>query len=68
MAELAAGVAPRELVPGDPDELVRLAARLSVFADGMCDAGSKLGDITAAGWEGPAAQAFQGLVGKQPAQ
>jgi hypothetical protein len=33
MAELAAGVGGREPVPGNPDELERLAARLEVFAD-----------------------------------
>jgi hypothetical protein len=66
--ELAAGVAARDLVPGDPDELERLAARLDVLADGMSDAGTKLADVHAAGWVGPAADAFTGLVGEQPAK
>jgi hypothetical protein len=50
--DLAAGVRARDLVPGDPDELDRLAARLSVFANGMADAAAKLGDVEAAGWTG----------------
>jgi len=65
-AELAAGATARDLVPGDPDELDRLAARLSVFASGMTDAADKLGDVEAAGWTGPAAQAFSTLAGEQP--
>lgn len=65
-AELAAGATARDLVPGDPDELDRLAARLSVFASGMSDAADKLGNVEAAGWTGPAAEAFSTLVGEQP--
>ena len=65
-AELAAGATARDLVPGDPDELDRLAARLSVFASGMSDAADKLGNVEAAGWTGPAAQAFSTLVGEEP--
>jgi hypothetical protein len=68
MAELAAGVRALDLVPGDPDELDRLAARLDVFAGGMGDAANKLTDVHAAGWTGPAADAFGGLVGEQPAK
>jgi hypothetical protein len=62
--ERAVGVAARDLVPGDPEELDRLAARLDVFAGGMT--ASKLGDVHAAGWVGPASDALGGLVGEQP--
>ncbi len=67
-AELAIGVGVRELVPGDPEELGRLAARLAVFGGGMSEAGGKLANVHAAGWTGPASDAFQGLVGEQPAK
>jgi hypothetical protein len=65
-AELAAGIAARDLVPGDPDEVDRLAAKLSVFATGMNDAAHMLSDVQAANWTGPAAEAFSALVGDQP--
>jgi hypothetical protein len=65
-AELLSGATARDLVPGDPDALDRLAARLDVLARGMSDAARKLGDVEAAGWSGPAADAFSALVGEQP--
>jgi hypothetical protein len=65
-AELVAGASARDLVPGDPDSVDRLAARLSVFAEGMSDAASTLNDVQTAGWSGPAAEAFSTLVGEQP--
>jgi len=66
--ELGIGVGARELVPGDPEELGRLAARLAVFGGGMSEAGGKLANVHAAGWTGPASDAFAGLVGEQPAK
>jgi hypothetical protein len=68
LTDLAPGVGALDLIPGDPDELGRLAARLSVFGEGMSDAGTTLADVEAVGWTGPAADAFQGLVGEQPAK
>gem|GEM_PF-2431352 len=53
-------------MPGNPDELDRLAARLSVFGDGMSDAGAALTNVQAVGWRGPAAEAFSGLLDEQP--
>jgi hypothetical protein len=58
----------RELVPGDPEELGRLAARLAVFGGGMSEAGGRLANVHASGWTGPASDAFAGLVGEQPAK
>jgi hypothetical protein len=68
LTELAPGVGALELIPGNPDELGRLAARLSVFGEGMSEAATTLADVEAVGWTGPAADAFQGLVGDQPAK
>jgi hypothetical protein len=68
LTELAPGVGALDLIPGNPEELGRHAARLSVFGEGMSEAGTKLADVDAAGWTGPAADAFQGLVGEQPAK
>lgn len=67
MADLAPGVGGRELVAGDPDELDRLATRLSELADGMLQAAAALTDVEVAGWRGLAADAFSALVGDQPA-
>jgi hypothetical protein len=64
--ELALGARPQELVPGDPDDVDRLAARLRTFADGMGEAARRMGSVTADEWRGPAGDAFRRLVGSHP--
>jgi hypothetical protein len=65
-SDLAVGARPLDLVPGNPDELDRLAARLSTFAIGMADAAYELGSIRAGEWRGPAGDAFRTLISDQP--
>ena len=65
-SDLAVGARPLDLVPGNPDELDRLAARLSTFAVGMADAAYELGSIRAGEWRGPAGDAFRTLISDQP--
>ncbi len=65
-SDLAVGARPLDLVPGNPEDLDRLASRLSTFAVGMAEAADHLGSIKAGEWKGPAGDAFRTLIGEQP--
>ena len=67
-SELAVGADARQLVPGDPERLDALAARLSSFAEAMGTAASRLREIERGEWTGAGADAFRRLVGEQPAR
>lgn len=65
---LTLGASYRQLVPGDPDELEQLVARLASLAQGMVKAAGRLRGIEAGKWQGEAADAFRQLLGEQPAK
>ncbi|MDP9070624.1 MAG: hypothetical protein M3N68_04950, partial [Actinomycetota bacterium] len=67
-SELAVGADPRQLVPGDPDQLDALSARLASFADGMGTAAHRLREIERGEWTGAGADAFRRLLDQQPAR
>ncbi len=54
------------LIPGDPDELRWLAARLSSLADELAETAGRLGAVETGSWKGTAASAFQGVMTEQP--
>jgi hypothetical protein len=60
------GARPADLVPGEPDEIDRLAARLTRIAATASDAGSRLSTLDAEVWTGESAQVFQGAIGDVP--
>ncbi len=62
------GGRPDELVPGDPGELERLAARLSRFAAAAGDASAGLTGLDSEHWSGRAAEGFRAAVGPMPRQ
>lgn len=68
MSDLHVGATARELVPGDPDEVERLGARLGLLATGLGTAGAQLRLIHAGEWIGPAADAFDAVVDQEPAR
>jgi hypothetical protein len=66
--EVRPGQRPAELVPGQPDEVERLAARLSRFAAGAGDASVRLRGLDSDHWSGDAAELFRAAVGPMPQQ
>jgi uncharacterized protein YukE len=62
------GQRPEDLVPGRPDEIEQLAARLVRFAGGVGDASLRLGELDPAHWSGHAADLFREAVGPLPQQ
>jgi hypothetical protein len=68
MTELAPGARPEELVPGRPDEVERLAARLARFATSSGEAAARLDSIDERTWSGEAGQLFREAVGPVPAR
>ncbi|MBI1758487.1 MAG: hypothetical protein HYR62_04585 [Actinobacteria bacterium] len=67
MIEPRPGMTPRELIPGDPDEVDRLAERLARFARSAGQAGERLAALDDPHWSGTAAEAFRDAVGEVPA-
>lgn len=65
-AGLATAASGRELVPGDPEEVEALAARLAVLGDGLSEAAARLVDLDDGDWQGPASEAFGRAMGDQP--
>ncbi len=65
-ATLATAASGRELIPGDPDEVEALAARLAALGEGLSEAAARLVDLDDGGWRGPAAEAFRATLGDQP--
>ncbi len=68
MSEVRPGARPAELVPGRPDEIERLGARLAGFAATAGDAVSRLAAAQAEGWAGPAGEVFRVVGGELPAR
>lgn len=66
MIEVRPGQHPVELVPGQADEVDRLAARLARFAAGAGDASIRLRGLDSAHWSGDAAELFRAAVGPMP--
>jgi hypothetical protein len=66
MAELRVGATPRELIPGQPDEIEALAARMALLGNGFTAAANQLRAIEAGEWKGEAADAFRSVVGQEP--
>ena len=65
-AGVATAASGRELVPGDPDEVEALGARLAVLGDGMSEAAARLVDLDDGDWQGAASEAFRRTLGDQP--
>ncbi len=65
-ADLGTAASGRELIPGDPDEVEALAARLAALGEGLSEAAARLVDLDDGGWRGPAAEAFRATLGDQP--
>jgi len=68
MTEVRPGARPDELVPGDPDEVERLAARLARFAVAAAAASAGLAGVDSGHWSGTAAEEFRAAVGPVPRQ
>jgi hypothetical protein len=68
MIEVPPGARPAELVPGEPDEVERLTARLAGFAATAGDAGARLGALGSGAWSGEAGRLFQDAVGEVPSR
>jgi hypothetical protein len=62
------GARPADLVPGEPDEVERLAARLARFATGAGEASARLDSMDATAWSGQAGALFREAVGEVPAR
>ena len=67
MSVLSPGALPAELVPGEPDEVERLAARLTRFAAGAGEAAARLDALSRGAWSGEAGELFREAVGEVPA-
>lgn len=65
-AELAVGAGCRELVPGYPDEIDRLAGSLGRFASRLLDAAASLRLLDSGSWSGSAGDAFRDLLSDEP--
>jgi hypothetical protein len=68
MSEVSAGARPEELVPGDPDDVERLAARLARFAASSGEAAARLDRIDTEAWSGEAGELFREAVAPVPAR
>ena len=60
------GMRPVDLVPGDPDEVDRLAARLGRIAVAAGDAAARLRTLDGTAWTGESAALFTAAVGDVP--
>lgn len=68
MTPIEPGAAPEDLVPGDPDALERLSARLREFAGNAADAVSGVERLDSAHWSGVAAEHFRDSIQRVPQQ
>jgi hypothetical protein len=62
------GARPADLVPGDPEDVERVAARLVRVATSAADAADRLGTLDADVWTGETAALFHAAVGDVPAR
>jgi hypothetical protein len=65
MIEPRPGMLPRDLIPGNPDEVERLAARLARFGRNAADAAHRLSGLDSEHWSG-AAERFRAAVSEVP--
>ncbi len=65
-ATLATASTGAEVIPGDPDEVDGLGARLALLGDGLSEAAARLVDLDDGDWQGPASDAFRRALGDQP--
>ncbi|HEX6756048.1 MAG TPA: hypothetical protein VF109_08900 [Mycobacteriales bacterium] len=68
MTEVVPGARPDELVPGRPEDVERLAARMARFATSSGDAAARLETIDDRAWSGEAGRMFREAVGPVPAR
>jgi hypothetical protein len=66
MIEPRPGMGARDLVPGDPDEVERLAGQFARFARNAKDAAGRLSGLDSTHWSGPAAERFRGAAREVP--
>ncbi|MCZ2525921.1 WXG100 family type VII secretion target [Streptomyces sp. HB2AG] len=64
---IAAGTTVTDLVPGDPDKVDALAARLSSHGKSFADSAQMLRGLDTSSWTGEAAEGFRTAVAKLPA-
>lgn len=68
MTGLSAGATVRDLVPGSPADLDRLAARSRTVAAGLGGAAARVRAVDGGEWVGPAGDAFRAAVDIEPAK
>ena len=66
MTEVTPGARPEQLVPGKPEEVDRLAARMARFATGAGEAAAKLDSLDDGAWSGESGRLFREAVGPVP--
>lgn len=66
MIRVTAGAMPAELIPGDPDEVDRVALRLTRVAVSASDAADKLRVLDTDVWTGESATLYRAAVGDVP--
>ncbi len=68
MIRVTPGATPADLVPGDPDEVDRVALRLARVAASASDAADKLRVLDTDVWTGESAQLYRAAIGAVPAR
>jgi hypothetical protein len=68
MIRVTPGAAPADLVPGDPDEVDRVALRLARVAASASDAADTLRVLDTDVWTGESAQLYRSAIGDVPAR
>jgi hypothetical protein len=66
MIEPQPGMAPREIIPGNADEVDRMAGQLARFARNATEAGRRLSGLDSEHWSGRAAEQFRTAVSEVP--
>jgi len=66
MTGVTPGADPAELIPGDPDGVEQVAARLARVAGSAADAAGTLHTLDADVWAGEAAELYRGAIGDVP--
>lgn len=68
MIRVTPGAAPADLIPGDPDEVERVALRLARVAVSASDAADRLRVLDADVWTGESAQLYRAAIGDVPSR
>jgi hypothetical protein len=68
MIPVTPGAAPADLIPGDPDDVERVALRLARVAVSASDASDKLRVLDTDVWTGESAQLYRAAIGDVPAR